>query len=141
VAAWLNIVGTLQGSALADNGIWYQLENLVGQVDIAGVESLTTARSRERFHAFRIPEHVLVINYIGIPLTGSLSSWARAGFWELKIYGPNDGLSLLADLILPGGLTVAEVGRDHFMLDEQIDVRTVALAIAVMRWLQNPAAS
>lgn len=139
VAAWISIVGTLQGTVLADNGLWQQLEELGGQVDIAGVESLTTVRSRERFLAFRIPEHVLVVNYIGIPLTGSLSSWARSGFWELKNYGPNDGLSLLSDLIIPHGLTLAELGRDHFLLDEQIDVRTVALAITVIQWLQNSA--
>jgi hypothetical protein len=137
VAAWINIVGTLQGTALADKGLWHQLEHLVGQVDMAGVESLTTARSRERFAAFRVPEHVLVVNYLGIPLTGSLSSWARAGFMELKDYGPNDGLSLLSDLIVPGGLTLAELGRDHFLLDEEIDVRTIALAITIINWLQE----
>lgn len=137
VAAWVNIVGTLQGTALADNGLWYQLEDLIGQIDIAGVESLTTARSRERFHALRVPEHVLVVNYIGIPVTGSLSSLARGGFAELKSYGPNDGLSLLSDLIFPRGVTLAELGRDHFLLDEQIEVRTIALAIAVIRWLED----
>lgn len=137
VAAWVNIVGALQGSPLADNNLWQQLEELIGRVNIAGVESLTTERSRRRFDTFRIPNHVLVINYIGIPLTGSLSSLARAGFWELKDHGPNDGLSLLPDLIVPGGLTLAELGRDHFLLDENIDLTTVALAITVIRWLEN----
>ncbi len=137
VAAWINIVGTLQGSPLADGNLWQQLEDTIGQVDIAGVESLTTQRSRQRFHAFRIPEHVLVVNYIGIPLTGSISSLARTGYLELRDYGPNDGLSLLSDLIAPGGLTLAELGRDHFLLDERIDVTTAALAIAVIRWLRH----
>jgi hypothetical protein len=138
VAAWVNIVGTLQGTPLADESLWQQLESLVGPVKIAGVESLTTTRSRERFAAFRIPEHVLVVNYIGIPLTGSISSWAWRGFLELKSHGPNDGLSLLSDLIVPGGVTLVELGRDHFLLNEQIDVKTVALAITVIRWLENP---
>ncbi|MGH7826721.1 MAG: hypothetical protein ACREQ7_16305 [Candidatus Binatia bacterium] len=137
VAAWINIVGTLQGTPLADNGLWYQLEDLIGRVDVAGVESLTTKRSRERFGTFRIPEHVLVVNYMGIPLTGNISSLARTGFLELRNHGPNDGLSLLPDLIFPGGLTLAELGRDHFLLDEQIDVTTVALAVTVIRWLGN----
>jgi hypothetical protein len=136
VAAWVNIVGTLQGSALADNGLWEQMEELIGKVDIAGIESLTTTRSRERFLGFHIPEHVLVVNYIGIPLSGSLSSWARSGFLELKKDGPNDGLSLLSDLIMPHGVTLAELGRDHFLLNEAIDVRTVALAITVIEWLE-----
>ncbi len=137
VAAWLNIAGLLQGSPLADDSLWQQLEELIGRVDIAGVESLTTARSRERFRAFRLPEHVLVVNYIGIPLSGTISSLARAGFADLRKHGPNDGLSLLPDLIVPGGLTLAELGRDHFLLDEHIDVRTVALAITLIRWLEE----
>jgi hypothetical protein len=137
VAAWVNIVGTLQGSPLADENLWQQLEDLIGRVNIAGVESLTTERSRRRFRAFRIPEHVLVTNYIGIPLSGSVSSLARTGFLQLRNHGPNDGLSLLSDLILPGAPTLAELGRDHFLLDEQIDVTTVALAMTVIRWLEE----
>jgi hypothetical protein len=137
VAAWINIVGTLQGSPLADENLWQQLEDLIGRVNIAGVESLTTERSRERFRSFRVPEHVLVANYIGIPVSGSVSSLGRAGFVQLRNYGPNDGLSLLSDLILPGGLTLAELGRDHFLLDEQIDVTTVALALTVIGWLEE----
>ena len=35
--------------------------------------SMTTARSRQRFASFRIPEHVLVVNYFGIPVSGSIS--------------------------------------------------------------------
>jgi hypothetical protein len=137
VGAWVNIVGTLQGSPLADGSLWEELEDQIGDVDIAGVESLTTGRSRQRYDAFRIPEHVLVVNYLGIPLTGNISSLARTGFLQLRKHGPNDGLSLLSDLIIPGGLTLAELGRDHFLLGKQIDVTTVALAITVVRWLGN----
>jgi hypothetical protein len=36
-------------------------------------------------------------------------------------------------------LALAEVCRDHFPLDEQIDVSTIALAITLINWLQNPA--
>jgi hypothetical protein len=137
VSAWINIVGTLQGSGLADNGLWYDLEHLVGRVDLAGVDSLTTRRSRERFQNFRVPEHLLVVNYFGIPLSGTLSSWARPGFWELKSEGPNDGLSLLSDLIFPEGVDLPEIGRDHFLLDEQIGARSVALFSAVIEWLEH----
>jgi hypothetical protein len=66
-----------------------------------------------------------------------VSSWGRTGFLRLRHHGPNDGLSLLSDLIVPSGLTLAELGRDHFLLDEQIDVKTVALAITVIDWLEE----
>jgi len=135
VAAWVNIVGTLQGSALADDGL-LQVEELSGQVDIAGVESLSTRQSRERFRRFHIPAHVLVVNYIGIPLAADISMLARSGFSELKPYGPNDGLSLLADLVMPDGLTLAEIGRDHFLLDDRVDAATAALAITLIGRLE-----
>jgi hypothetical protein len=81
-----------------------------------------------------------VVNYLGIPLTGSLSSWSRPGFSHLRNFGPNDGFLLLSDMIFPGGVTLAELGRDHFLLDERNDATTVAFAITVIRWLesQNP---
>lgn len=137
VAAWINTVGALQGTPLADKELLPELEDQIGQVDIAGVESLTTKRSRQRFNSFRVPQHVLVVNYIGIPLTGSVSYLARMGFLPLKNYGPNDGITLLSDSIFPGGVTLVELGRDHFLLHDQMDVTTVSLAITVIRWLGN----
>ena len=137
IAAWINIVGTLQGSPLADDSLFQQSEEQIGRVDAAGVESLTTQRSRERFRWFTIPSHVLVINYFGVPLTGSLSSLAREGFEQLRKHGPNDGLSLLPDLVMPGGINVVEIGRDHFLLEEDIDLRTIAMAVTIFDWLAD----
>jgi hypothetical protein len=98
---------------------------------------LTTEQSRRRFGRFRIPKDVFVVNYIGIPLVGSVSSLARPGFQRLRKHGPNDGLSLLSDLIFPGGLTLADLGRDHFLLDDELDVTTLALTTIIVRWLEN----
>ncbi|MDH3443502.1 MAG: hypothetical protein OEN50_06225 [Deltaproteobacteria bacterium] len=137
VAAWVNIVGTLQGTPLADVKLWQEMEDLIGEVSIAGVESLTTAHSRQRFRNFRVPKDIFVVNYIGIPVSGSVSSLARSGYLQLQSQGPNDGLSLLSDLILPGRLTLADLGRDHFLLDDDLDIRTLALTIAIIGWLEN----
>ncbi len=137
VAAWVNIAGTLQGSPLADDES-FQLENYTGKINMAGVESMSTTRSRRRFAGFRIPEHVLVVNYIGVPTIGSVSMLASRGFFHLRSFGPNDGLALLPDLIIPGGLTLAEVGPDHFLLDEEVDVTTAAMMITVIEQLAKP---
>jgi hypothetical protein len=136
IAAWVNIVGILQGSPLADEDL-LQMEEVVGRVDIDGVESLRTSRSRQRFKSFRIPENILVVNYIGIPLTGSISLLASSGFAQLRSLGPNDGLSLLADLIAPRGITLAELGRDHFLLGDEIDAATIGLMVTVIRYLEQ----
>jgi hypothetical protein len=137
VAAWINAVGALQGSPLADGRLLPEVEQRIGEIDGAGVESLMTERSRRRFDSFRVPEHILVVNYLGIPVTGSVSSLGGLGFSYMKKYGPSDGITLLPDAIFPGGVTLAELGRDHFLLDEQIDVTTVALMTTVIRWLEE----
>jgi hypothetical protein len=134
VVGWINAVGALQGTPLADERILSEVEDLVGAVDPAGMESLMTERSRRRFQSFRVPNHVVIVNYFGIPLSGSVSSWARPGFGSLTKHGPNDGILLLADMIFPGGLTVVELGLDHFLLDQKIDSATVGLVASIMNW-------
>jgi len=138
VAAWINVAGVLQGTPLADKHLFRELEFLVGEVDVAGEESLTTQRSRRRFDSFHIPKHVLVINYLGIPVTGTISFWGRRGFNLLRQDGPNDGVSLLSDIIFPGGVTLADLKNDHFMRGKPLDITTVALAISAIRWLEHP---
>lgn len=138
VAAWINAVGSLQGTPLADELSFPEIRLITHRIDAAGRESLTTARSRERFDSFRIPENVLVVNYFGIPVIGSISFMLRRGFFPLRKYGPNDGVLLLADMIFPGGVTLTELNEDHLMRGKPVDIATVALAITVIRWLENP---
>jgi len=134
VVAWINTVGALQGTPLTDEQLLPEVEDFVGAVDVAGMLSLMTERSRRRFQGFRLPGHILVVNYFGIPLSGSVSPWARPGFTPLSRHGPNDGILLLSDMIFPGGITVAELGLDHFLLDQHLDAATVGLVTAVMDW-------
>ena len=138
VAAWINAVGALQGTPLADERLFPELKYMVGGLDDAGMDSMTTARSRQRFDSFRIPEHVLVVNYFGIPVTGSVSFWIGRSYFPLRKYGPNDGNVLLPDMIFPCGVTLVELGGDHFMRKRPLDIATVALAITVIGWLENP---
>jgi hypothetical protein len=138
VAAWINAVGALKGTPLVDEQLLPELEFIVGKVDVAGMESLTTARSRQRFDSFHIPEHVFVVNYFGIPFTGSVSFRAGRGYFPLRKFGPNDGLVLLSDMIFPRGVTLAELGSDHFLLDQHLDITAIALVTTVIRWLESP---
>ncbi|HEY7167947.1 MAG TPA: hypothetical protein VIB79_25545 [Candidatus Binatia bacterium] len=138
VAAWINAVGALQGTPLIDDNVLPELEFFVGKVDPAGVASMSAARSRQRFESFRVPEHILIVNFFGIPVSGTVSFRARRGFYPMQKHGPNDGMILLADEIFPGGITLAEVGSDHFLMDQHLDVTAVALAISVVQWLENP---
>jgi hypothetical protein len=138
VAAWVNTVGALQGSPVVDEQMLPQLEVIMGKVDPDGKESLTTAKSRQRFESFRVPDHVFVVNYFGIPVSGSVSFRGRFGYFPLRKFGPNDGLVLLPDMIFPRGVTLAELGSDHFLPNGHTDITAVALTITVIRWLENP---
>jgi hypothetical protein len=138
VAAWINAMGALQGTPLVDDRLFPDLEIFMGKVDIAGTESMTTGRGRRRFDSFRVPDHVLVVNYFGVPVVGSVSFFARTSYLPLRKYGPNDGTVLLPDMIFPGGVTLTELGSDHFMRRKPLDIVTVALAITVIDWLEHP---
>jgi hypothetical protein len=81
---------------------------------------------------------VLVVNYLGVPVTGSVSFWGRKGFYSLRKHGPNDGISLLSDMIFPGAVTLADLSNDHFMRGKPLDITTVALSLTVIRWLEHP---
>ncbi len=141
VRAWINIGGLLQGSALADAALDWPKRALVHLVfwwkgwDLASIESITTQQSQTRFREFVLPKQVLIINYIGIPLSGNISQRAVDGYRELRVRGPNDGLTLIPDEIAPNSLTIVELGLDHFLLAPDIDFRTGALTYSVMHLL------
>jgi hypothetical protein len=137
VAAWINAVGALQGTPMVDDKLMPDFEFLTGKVNPAGGESMATIPSRRRFALFKIPRTVLVVNYFGIPTTGSISFFSRKGFFPLRKYGPNDGSLLLADMIFPGGVTLARLGSDHMQMSEHLDIVTVALAMTVVEWLKT----
>jgi len=138
VASWINAMGALQGTPLVDDRLFPDMEIFMGKVDVAGTDSMATPLSRRRFDSFRIPEHILVVNYFGIPVVGSVSFLARTSYLPLRKYGPNDGTVLLADMIFPDGVTLTELGSDHFMGRKPLDIVTVALAITVINWLEHP---
>jgi hypothetical protein len=110
----------------------------MGKIDAAGTDSMATPRSRQRFASFKIPKHVLVVNYFGVPVVGSVSFLTRTSYYPLRKYGPNDGTVLLSDMVYPGGITLTELGADHFMRRRPLDVTTAALAITIIRWLEQP---
>jgi len=120
-----------------DDKVMPDIEFLIGKIDPAGAESMTTARGRQRFASFHVPKSVLVVNYFGIPTIGSISFLVRKGFFALRKYGPNDGVVLLSDMILPGGITIAQLGSDHIQINDNIDVAAVALAMTVVGWVQS----
>jgi hypothetical protein len=61
-------------------------------------------------------------------------------FEVIAPHGPNDGLTLLADAIVPQGVTVVERGLDHYFSTPDLDRRIAALAAVLLEELGAPAA-
>jgi hypothetical protein len=139
VLAWINIGGLLRGSPLADLATSWPISWIVPfYFDLEGLDpgesvaSLTTAESKERLERQTIPPHVMLINFVGIPLSGHVSEAARFGYGRMRGLGPNDGLTPIIDELAHGGRTIVQIGLDHYYRDPALDLKTVALAITVV---------
>ncbi|GAB3529714.1 hypothetical protein GCM10027342_39090 [Photobacterium alginatilyticum] len=144
VKAWFNIGGILQGSPLIDYyqqwphswffnfAVWDQ------GWDKQAIVSMGTGRSRSRFSRLRIESELLIINYLGIPLSGQLSKFSIGKYPLLKPEGPNDGLTLLTDAIAPNSMTIVALGSDHYFAeDPEIDKKTIVLLALVITYLEK----
>jgi hypothetical protein len=151
VKAWLNICGALQGSPLADKwtswpAAWITnfLFQARGYGGLEGLESLRVERSEKRASQISLPDHILVVNYVGVPVSGTILDTEfekRFTYVQLRDHGPNDGLVLIPDEIDGKGLTVTEVGRGHFLSYPDFALRTTALLQAVIQQLEGTATS
>jgi hypothetical protein len=138
VAAWVNIGGLLNGTAVADHWSTWPRSWLaaVGFAlrghGTASIESMRTDAGRTRFASVSLPPHLLVVNYLGVPMAADIHSGVRDRYELLSKDGPNDGLTLLADAIVPQGVTLVGRGLDHFLADPNQDRIVAAMALAVL---------
>jgi hypothetical protein len=136
IAGWLSIGGLLQGSPIVEYLLeWPQRAIFEGGVLWKGWErdaiiELGTTRGRQRFERLRLDPALRIVNYVSVPLSGQVGPHARSNYPVLAREGPNDGLTLLADAIVPGSLTIVALGSDHFIAD---DPRIKEKAAALMR--------
>ena len=70
---------------------------------------------------------MLIVHYVGAPLSSQVSKKVRKNFKMLSKMGPNDGLTTLMDELVPQGIVITELGLDHYYKDENIDKKTIAL--------------
>jgi len=144
VKAWVNLGGILQGSPLIDHYqewpqrwlfntvIWYQ------GWDKEKMLSMSVKQSRSRFERLDIKKNILIINYMGLALSGQLSKYSKDKYPLLASKGPNDGLTLLRDVIAPNSLTIIALGSDHFFAeDPKINDKTIALTMLVISYLEG----
>lgn len=147
VVAWVNIVGALQGSPLADIALRPPVSWVARSVfwlrrwDWAGMVSMATEASRRRLRGARMPESITVVNVVAVPLSGTVGAAVWGGYLALRRYGPNDGAVLLADSVWPGGINLVSIGPDHLFAPGRDDAYCLAMlrAVAVPIRLHRPA--
>ena len=143
VKAWISVGGLIRGTPLADYATtWPQswivrLMFLYSRTGFQGIPGLTTAASQARMEGIRIPARIMIVEYIAVPLSGDIYGSVRSRYVRLRKGGPNDGLTLLGDELLPNGIAVVEPGIDHFYAAPDIEVKSVALANVVAEMLQG----
>jgi hypothetical protein len=137
VKAWLSVGGLIEGTFLADHVSGWPKSWLAriilrySGIDPRSLPGMTTTASRRRMKEITLPSHIFLLEFIGAPLSGDIANDVRRRYIELRKYGPNDGLTLLADELVPRGATVIEPGLDHFYQDPEIDLKSLALANVV----------
>lgn len=147
IAAWVSIGGVLRGSPLADDWLeapksWlaWMVSTLIGaSPDL--VESLGTRRSKQRLAdaETRLPLQLRVLHYVGVPLSGTVTAEVRSEYERLASLGPNDGITLLCDELLPRGRVIVDLGLDHRFSDPRIAEKTAALTRLTLELLREQA--
>jgi hypothetical protein len=121
VVGWLSIVGVVRGSALADRVLepdlcWLVRAQLALEgFGLEGLLSLRASSGRDTFAGLRLPPKVPVYSIVAIPLSGHISDRGAFGYARLRSLGPNDGLTLLSDELIPGATPLILPGVDHFL--------------------------
>jgi hypothetical protein len=139
VAAWVNLGGIVNGSPVIDwmdSGVTYPFWRLILWSQDWPYETFKGMRadvSRKRSAALKIPEHITVVNYIGLSLSGNISRFGMDKYCIMRSQGPNDGLALLPDMVVSNSYTIIAPYSDHFFAeDPSIKEKTVALLKTVI---------
>jgi hypothetical protein len=143
VKAWISVGGLIRGTLLADRATGWPQSWLIKiifaaeKIDARSLPGLTSTASRARQNEIRVPRHILIVQFIAAPLSGDIADDVKGRYLMLRKYGPNDGLTLLADELLPNGITIIEPGLDHFYRDPDINLKSLALANIVVDQLNS----
>ena len=144
VVAWINLGGILHGSPLVDYfQEWPQKIALNLAIAWLGwdheeIMTMSASRSRERVKMLNLPPDLLVINYLGLSLTGNLSSLSTYKYPLIADQGPNDGLTPLVDIIAPDSMTLIATRSDHYFAeDPEIELKTIAILKTVLEMIES----
>jgi hypothetical protein len=121
---WISVSGLSNGSSLIDHMLRSPGHRLkthllcgVTGVDYQGLRELTTGHEFWQTR-FEPPAGMRVLNIVGVPLLCHVQKALLARYTRLKHLGPNDGMTVLNDSLLPGDIYPVW-GADHFLRSSQ----------------------
>jgi hypothetical protein len=101
-------------------------------------ESMYTPVSRKRFATLSIPARIKIYNYVGLSLSGGISKYAKDKYMMMRSEGPNDGLTLLPDIVAPNSRSILAPKSDHFFAEEpEIDKKTLTLLVTIIGQIED----
>ncbi|MBI5856582.1 MAG: hypothetical protein HZB42_02930 [Sphingobacteriales bacterium] len=135
VSAWVSVGGILRGTAIADQYLsapkCWLAELLLRRrgKNISIVKDMSHKLRAPQFLSLSFPNHIKVFHYVGAPLKSQIQKRIKGRYRYLHSrFGPNDGLTSIMDEITPGGTVISEIGLDHYFIDKNIAIKTLALA-------------
>jgi len=142
IKAWISVGGILRGSPIADNYLtapkcWFaefMLWTKGKKIDI--VQDMSYKQRTEDFKELHFPDNMKIIHFVGAPMATQIDKEIKSRYCSMSRFGPNDGLTPLADEVTENGIVVSEIGLDHYFRDKNIDTKTFALALVAIK-IQN----
>lgn len=122
---WVNISGALGGSRIVDHALRPPLRRLFWRGFLRARGGTGRALSDLAWNGpfarepVRMPDHVEVVNVVGLPLPCHLGAATLETFRRLAPHGPNDGFVSYSDAVLPGAVWPVW-GADHYLRTPQL---------------------
>jgi capsular polysaccharide biosynthesis protein len=139
IKSWINVGGILRGTPIADSYLkfpksWFAHTMLwIKGKSINVVQDMSYKSRKESFEQLQFPENIKIINFVGTPLATKISKEIKSRYCSMINLGPNDGLTPLADETIKNSIVISEVGLDHYFRDQDIDKKTLALAMVAVK--------
>lgn len=129
VAAWIDLVGLLEGTPLTDPGVADAERAALGLPEATAYSISRRARAANR--ALLSPR-LITVHVAGFPTAGAITPPARLGFERLRALGPNDGFLLLDGFLRAPGRVLVLPAADHYLRTPELGPTVVALLSVVL---------
>jgi hypothetical protein len=136
VAAWIDLVGLLEGTPLTDPGVADAERAALGLP-----EATAHSISRRALASNRalLSSRVIAVHVAGFPTAHAITPQARPGFERLRVLGPNDGFLLLDGFLRAPGRVLVLPAVDHYLKTPELGPTVVALLSVVLDELAEKA--